>query len=537
MKTNRKIISILLIVSLITIFLPFTNSDIVATLSTKDYTMELNDLTERGPIIITHDDNFSLYPLTGDGSALTPYRIENFNITSLIDEIAISVSHTTKHFVIKNCYLRPTTIGIELNNVTQGTAQIVDNTIEGIQVMSGVGIYLRYTNSTFVANNTILKPEIHSGAFKIEYAHHTTIFNNTVFDNTGNYLITFLTVFRSTQVTVENNSGTYLHMGMSFVEGNNVIIANNIFTEILNNGISLYTCPNSIIDNNILTNCGMQAIESHDSPSNITNNEIFNRGIRITGTDLTLLRLYRLENNKVNNKKHGFFVDTPDLTLDTGEYSQIIAYNCSNMVIENIITDDISQVITFYECPEPTVYNCEFSRSTYPAIFIMNSTSPEVTYCSFIDSEQCMSISYSDFADINNNIFYAQFFEALMIGGSDNASITQNLFQSGGYGIFLGPLTANCSIYHNTFDHCSAFDEGINNVWYNPVIQEGNYWWDYIGTGNYTIDGSARSNDTFPLGTPPVPIIPEFHQSLRYSWLLLFAPLIIAISYIRKRKK
>ncbi len=537
MKMKGKIISLVIILSLITIFLPYPSNDIAATQSNKDYKVKLKDLTERGPIIITHDDDFSLYTTTGDGSALAPYLIDNFNITSLVDAIAISVSHTTKHFIIKNCYLRPTTIGISLNNVTQDTAQIVDNTIEGIKVASGAGVYIKSTNSTLVANNTYLNPEINSNAFDIEYAHHTTIFNNTTVSITGLYQTRYLSVLRSTSVTVENNTGTYLDAGISFFEGNNAIIANNIFTDSGNTGISLYKCPNSIIDNNILTNCGFISIETHDSPSNITNNEIFNNGMKITGSDFSLLRLYRLENNKVNNKNFGFFVDTPDLTLDTGDYSQILAYNCSNMVIENIVTDHISQVITFYECPEPSVKNCEFTYATYSPISFVNSSSPEATYNSFIDCEQGIGVAISDFANINHNIFYGQFFEALLVGMSNNASITYNLFQSGGQGVLLDFETANCSIHHNTFDYCSAYDDGVNNIWYDPVTQEGNYWWDYSGTGNYTIPGSARSNDTYPLSTPPVDIIAEFHQNLKYSLLLLFIPLIIAISYKRKRKK
>jgi len=537
MKMKGKIISLVLILSLITILFQFPSNDIAATQSTNDYRVKLKDLTERNPITITHDDNFSLYPLTGDGSSLTPYLIDSFNITSLVDEIAISVSHTTKHFIIKNCYLRPTTIGISLNNVTQGTAQVVDNTIEGIQVGSGVGIYIKSTNSTFVANNTYLNPEIHSGAFDLEYAHHTTIFNNTAYTISGNYLTSFLTVFRSISITVENNTGYYLHMGMSFYECNNAIIAHNTFTESLNTGISLNTCPNSTIDNNILINCGFQAVDIHDSPSNITNNEITNKGMRITTSDYSQFRLYQLENNLVNNKKYGLFVDTPNLIFDTGDYSQIIAYNCSNMVVENIVTNDISQVITFYECSEPSVKNCEFTYSTYSAISFVNCTSPEAAFNSFTDCEQGLGAHLSDFANITHNIFYGQFFEGVIIDYSNNASITYNLFQSGNDGVYLASESANCSIHHNTFEYSYARDNGVNNTWYDPVTQEGNYWWDYIGSGNYTIPGSARSNDTYPLGTHPVPIIAEFHQNRKYSLILLFIPLIIAISYKRKRKK
>lgn len=519
------------------IFLLLPNENIVATPRTEDFEIRFKDYTDQTPIIITHDDNFSLYPITGAGSPLDPYRIEDFNITSITEATAISISHTTKHFIIKNCYLRPTTTGIYLNNVTQGTAQIVDNIVEGISVSSGTGIFVKLTNSTIIANNTYLNPLEHSAAFDIEYAHHTVIFNNTVQDISYHHVTSFLSVFSSTAVTVTKNSANNLAYGISFYEGNNAIIANNSFSVCSNTALSLYVCPDTVIDNNYFEDCGFQSIDVFDSPSNITNNVIINRGLRIVNSDNSLYRLYRVENNEVNSKDYGYFIDTPDITLVSSMYSQIFALNCSDMIIENFNTNNIGYVIILRECSNPSITHCTFNYATYPAVLLDNCSTPEIAYNLFSNCEQCVSIYKSDFANIHYNTFIYQYFDALMVEDSHNATITYNLFQEGNTGLGIYSLASNNSIHHNTFHYSSAYDAGTDNIWYDPITQEGNYWWDYIGSGNYTIPGSSRANDTYPLTTPPIPIIAEFGNSFKLTYLLLLIPTIIAIPYIRKRKK
>ncbi len=39
----------------------------------------------------------------------------------------------------------------------------------------------------------------------------------------------------------------------------------------------------------------------------------------------------------------------------------------------------------------------------------------------------------------------------------------------------------------------------MNNLWYVQTTQEGNYWSDYSGTGNYDIAGFAGTSDQNPL--------------------------------------
>jgi len=532
-----KIISLVLIFSLMTIFLPFLNNNMIATISTEEFKIGFKAYTDQTPIIITHDDNFSLYPLPGIGTALDPYRIENFNITSVTEETAISISHTTKHFIIKNCYLRPTTKGIYLYNVSQGTAQVVDNIIEGIAVSLGAGIHISSTNSTFIANNSYLSPIAQSVVCDLDYAHHSVVFNNTAWDDPGPSDMSFIQVYRSESVTIANNTGDYCAFGINFYEGTNAIVENNTLIDCVNTAISLYTCPNSVVHNNLLDNCGLTAMDFHDSPSNITNNVMINKGFRITNVDTSLYRLYRVENNIVNSKEFGYFIDTPDLTPDPSTYSQIFALNCSNMFIDNFNTNDINFVIFLKDCLAPSISNCDFTYSYYPAVLLDNCSSSIIFDSIFSKCEQGLSIYESDFATIKYNVFIDQFTDAFYMDKSHNATISYNLFQQGGCGAGIYSYATNNSIHHNTFQNCNAYDTGANNTWYDPITQQGNYWWDYSGTGNYTISGSSRSNDTYPLLVPPIDIISEYHQNLQFSLLLILVPLLVVIPYIRKRKK
>ncbi|MFX0155831.1 MAG: NosD domain-containing protein [Candidatus Hodarchaeota archaeon] len=43
-----------------------------------------------------------------------------------------------------------------------------------------------------------------------------------------------------------------------------------------------------------------------------------------------------------------------------------------------------------------------------------------------------------------------------------------------------------------------GFDEGSNNYWYDEVSNQGNFWSDYQGIGNYSIDGPAGTEDIYP---------------------------------------
>lgn len=109
-----------------------------------------------------------------------------------------------------------------------------------------------------------------------------------------------------------------------------------------------------------------------------------------------------------------------------------------------------------------------------------------------------ISLSASHNNTINNNLIYDNFDYGLYFHyDSENNTATLNVFVNNSYGF---PSNA------------SAFDDGTNNV------IKSNYWDDYIGSGNYTLDALGRptnNNDTSPVinPTPSVNIDSPLNQT------------------------
>lgn len=125
--------------------------------SIEQYNSEISlDLTNRDPIIIENDNNFTDYSFPGTGTSGDPYRIENFNITTSGD-YGIYISGISKHFVVQNCFINANLYGIYFgNSITSGIASILDNYLTGNIV--GIHIFIGVTspqimNNTCVNNN------------------------------------------------------------------------------------------------------------------------------------------------------------------------------------------------------------------------------------------------------------------------------------------------------------------------------------------------------------------------------------------------
>jgi len=131
----------------------------------------------------------------------------------------------------------------------------------------------------------------------------------------------------------------------------------------------------------------------------------------------------------------------------------------------------------------------------------------------------------------------------------DFCSIIYNLIEgTKWYGLLID--TDYNSIFHNSFvnNHLEgksqAKDDGLNNVWYNASLQEGNYWSDWWGFGAYNIDGSIKSYDPYPSEMPfhatnsPTPKVFIGRVILRLT-LGLSYPAFVIISFliVKKLKK
>lgn len=108
---------------------------------------------ERQPILIDSDNDFISNQFPGTGTREDPYIIENYKITSIGSMTnAIEVRSTSKHFIIRNCQITASYIGILVENVSPGTASVINNTITS-STSDGGGIVLG-ANGVLVSNNT-----------------------------------------------------------------------------------------------------------------------------------------------------------------------------------------------------------------------------------------------------------------------------------------------------------------------------------------------------------------------------------------------
>ncbi|NHK30962.1 MAG: right-handed parallel beta-helix repeat-containing protein [Asgard group archaeon] len=131
---------------------------------------------------------------------------------------------------------------------------------------------------------------------------------------------------------------------------------------------------------------------------------------------------------------------------------------------------------------------------------------------------QGVHLNYASSNIIYGNIILDNHYQGINIRYSNlNTIIYNSIENSEQHGIALVGSSSNNVIHHNniinnskvefyTIDGdttgaiCSqGYDEGTNNIWYDEFGRYGNIWSDYGGIGTYAIDGSAESEDIYPI--------------------------------------
>jgi parallel beta-helix repeat protein len=178
------------------------------------------------PISITKDEDFVTLGFQGSGTKENPYIIENLRIEAGPGRVScVEVETTTSYFVIKDCELFSSYLGVSVRDVAAGTATIEDNVItgttgdgggitinaDGVAVVKNTctnfvegihtnfaencyilynivreneyhGVSLRYSNGNLVAHNIVEGNGAH-GIMIIRGSGGNTLFNNTFINN------------------------------------------------------------------------------------------------------------------------------------------------------------------------------------------------------------------------------------------------------------------------------------------------------------------------------------------------------------------
>ncbi len=482
--------------------------------------LSYSSLTSHDPIFITSDSGLEVF--LGSGTEEDPYVIEGYSITTT-NYAGIYISGTTKYFVIRNSYVDAEYVGIDISDVTDETATVINNTCKN----NNSGIWLQYSVGSTVVNNTC-----NSGYYgiKLSSSSSSTVANNTC------------------------NSNYY--------------------------GIKLSNSGSSTVANNKCNNNNWDCIYlQHSGSSTVANNTSSNCGLGIIENTVDAYLSYTLENNWVNGKKLGFYTNLDSTTIDEQVYGQMILVNCTNVTVRDQILNSATTGLFLYSCTCLVVINNTCNNNNR-GIFLLGSGSSTVANntcnnnregiglwssgSSTVANSTCNNnregiyLSSSGSSDVINNICNNNW-HGIALWSSDFCVITYNLLQGnekygvylneGDGGYYLGFDSDNNLIHHNTFvdnnlgGTSQGYDGGTNNFWYDTATLEGNFWSDWSGTGSYYIQGSASSIqgstisiDPYPLDEPVEYSTDETQIFFTFTLLLVLVPLLLTKLFSRKRR-
>ena len=461
-------------------------------------------LTPSGPLTITNDNNFTDYSLPGTGSSGDPYRIENLNITTS-STAAISITGTTKHFVIQNCYLDGDEYCIYLDTLASGTAYIFNNTCTET---SRDNIYIDNAPITIVEKNKCSKGQI-----------GITLLNSENSEIKNNYVKELVRTFSFTDcigIKVDNSAGTEIssnNVTVGKVLGDNpeavtitnsdevVFSQNNCTTE----GEGSFPNPdyiivensdNILLDSNSLSHySSMQALYGFyiNSCNNVSMNKNVINGVAgafmwwmfyLTGTS----ELIEISYNRIYAVPASQFIEIGDnvvnITIehniqqgtDTMPHSPIPDYmsldNYLNLTFTNNTFD--GKEMLYLKNLNNQVFN--FSGSTdYSYVYLINSSQTEIKNggehipklylyycfdCKVINCSTSKTILFeTNYTDIDSNLIYY-----LYLLNSNFNYIINNLPSTGQPIPYSFENSNNNTIHSNVIDisHHSSLGIGIS---------------------------------------------------------------------------
>ncbi len=520
------------------------------------YGIHIRDIAEGTAIIRDNFCNYNNNPIwTSYGIIIkNSDQVTISNNTFKGNDIGVSISNSVSFSVINNTctsndltglYFSETSDGIIANNSCVGdyregiriANKATNITLENNACSScGIDITLDSLDdyrSLFISNNTV-----NNKPFRFEI----DLNNTNISDASGEIILV-----NCFNITISNQEMSGISKAISVVNCSQCAVINNTCSYIRDTAIELLYSPMTIVEkNNCFKNSiyGIAVIES--STCSITNNSFEeNRyGLFVGSSDECLIT-----NNSFERNSYGLYIYYSDESsiicnsfeennyglrvcdcnsskmlqnsIDISYFSGISLMNTEHTQIANNLVNISSDTgISLYLCSfsvisDNNISNCEraglyLSHINNVSIF-GNSISNNEDSGFFLRSAVSVNIS-------NNEIIYCK--NGIEAYRSYNISIIYNLFENNSYyGVSL-EYSHNNSIHHNRFINnnlggsSQAYDNEIDNLWFDSLAEEGNYWSVWNGRERYKIDGE-KVYDKFPLNSTLFPV------KINYSWLIM----------------
>ncbi len=499
--------------------------------------------------IITNNICYNTYDYGIDIIATEQANVTNNYISSDLEGIyrlntGISSTNSYSNYIANNTCLNGELYGIHVANsyssiihnntcinsdygikVSQSNSSTISNNLCSSNVYSEISIQV--SGSCIVVDNICSDSTKLLGSLKygmyVSFSDGSTIENNS-FDMSGLSLY-HLTLAGYESYTIRFNEVNSKLLGY-FKHEEDLILSYPIYGQII-----LINCTNTLIANQDFHDLPLEAIFVYESPDTHITQNFFRRIGRYA---------VNIQQSPYCGVTYNYFEDNYyfGLHLNSADYATIgdntflrsvrsISCYLSNApyITANIFEQTSQTDIEIHRCLSASISENICDNS---GIVLYN----ELNYGLVLDE--------ADHAYVIDNTFYKYEGYGIEIVRTDHSEIVFNLIQENeDYGIYLTNSQYN-AIHHNTFqdnningDSQAYSDTSANdNNWYDSLLNEGNYWSDWSGTGHYYV---GFEEDPYPLGEPHVPpIISEFH--IHYSFILsiLLLPFIAGIYYYRR---
>ncbi len=444
------------------------------------------------------------------------------------------------------------------------------------------GIYAIYGNNLDISNNNVTSSK--NQGIELDQADYSILTDNNVSDSGLDGILIDDTI----NVILEGNTVQRSNWGIRLIAVSDyATLSNNILIDNVKQGMFIYLSKHATISFNEFTNDGLELYhmnladyQTHSVDNNLVNdkelgfykdqqsltlsNPIYGQLIFINCSDVTVLNqdigntVYaisfyysdnvNIENNRLYNNCYSaiYIRNTVNAIVTENECSSnqygIEGFYSDYLHVENNICYDNEYGIYIHQTDSCTLRENTCNNGIkYGIVAYFASTTKMINNtCNY--NEYGIRLSNVDNFIVSDNICYRNTIYGIQSTTVLESNFTKNLIQENeNYGIVFDVASSDNVIYHNSFvdnyneSYSQAFDEGLNNIWYNVTIEEGNYWSDYSGSVNYLIDGSVNSIDPYPLSDTIIVTISEYYENI--SIFIVLIPILICAEALFKKKK
>jgi len=254
-------------------------------------------------------------------------------------------------------------------------------------------------------NITISNQDQHdiSTGINLKSCSNCTLVNNSITDSRSDSI----SVYNSNYTSIINNQVIRSDSESIFISSSpNTKIMSCIIRDTYSDGeyvgymyltpksLRIRDSPNSTIENNQINSKGCSLLIETSPYSNITSNKFTSIEIGKLVNDLEVFYTLNIENNTINEKKLGIFINQSNFNI-SADYNQLIFINCSDISIESRFFDLFdSSAILFFNSTNINISFCYFSSigNSYQSALSFNNCNNVKFHYVFI--EKCYTGVY-----------------------------------------------------------------------------------------------------------------------------------------------